>query len=235
MDVAALRPHAENVEIFGARDWKAYERIKASIAEHGVLQPLTVAPRPDGEGLWLLDGHDRADAARDLGIAEVPVIVRGDLDTRAKQICFMTESAQRKQFSHAQRARQERYAREAVLDEREALRADGERITQTIARMTGHRKRNRRRCRPYDNGSGARSSLRTMPSRRDDSGRNGCRCTTSRASRKRSGRSTGTISGRCSATCVSTRSTSGASLRCVRPFAQGAVAEVGEQRPVRAQ
>jgi ParB/RepB/Spo0J family partition protein len=53
----------------------AIERLAASIRQHGVLQPLLVAPNGD-DGYRLIAGHRRLCASQQAGLAEVPVIVR---------------------------------------------------------------------------------------------------------------------------------------------------------------
>lgn len=52
----------------------AIERLAASIGQHGVLQPLLVAP--NGDGYRLIAGHRRLRASQEAGLSEVPVIVR---------------------------------------------------------------------------------------------------------------------------------------------------------------
>jgi ParB family chromosome partitioning protein len=52
------------------------QSLAASIRQHGVLQPLIVAPHPDGAGYVLIAGERRLQAARLAGLESVPVIVR---------------------------------------------------------------------------------------------------------------------------------------------------------------
>ena len=47
-----------------------------SIKEIGVLQPIVVRPRPDGEGYELIMGERRLRATREAGLAEIPAIIR---------------------------------------------------------------------------------------------------------------------------------------------------------------
>jgi ParB-like chromosome segregation protein Spo0J len=56
-----------------------YKRILASIAEIGIVEPLVVARRPEGEGSYLLvDGHLRQAALLDLGKDEAPCLIADD-------------------------------------------------------------------------------------------------------------------------------------------------------------
>jgi ParB/RepB/Spo0J family partition protein len=56
-------------------DREQLERLRRSIEQHGVLQPLVVSPDADG-GYRLIAGERRYRAAGDAGLAEVPVLVR---------------------------------------------------------------------------------------------------------------------------------------------------------------
>ena len=52
------------------------QALAASIQLHGVLQPLIVAPNPDGAGYILIAGERRLEASRLAGLEAVPVVVR---------------------------------------------------------------------------------------------------------------------------------------------------------------
>ncbi|MBA2523396.1 MAG: ParB/RepB/Spo0J family partition protein, partial [Solirubrobacterales bacterium] len=56
---------------------EALERLAATIAEAGVLQPLVVRPLPDGR-YELIAGERRWRAARLAGLKAIPAIVRDD-------------------------------------------------------------------------------------------------------------------------------------------------------------
>lgn len=60
-----------------------------SIRQQGVLDPLMVAPRVEGTGWTLIDGHRRKNGALLAGLTEVPVNPRYDLVTEAQQIQVM--------------------------------------------------------------------------------------------------------------------------------------------------
>jgi len=61
----------------GVRETVKYRRIAASVAEVGLIEPLSIARQKDGSYL-LLDGHMRLDALRFLGATEVPCVVADD-------------------------------------------------------------------------------------------------------------------------------------------------------------
>ena len=54
---------------------RKFKQIQSSIAEIGLIEPLTVAPLPGGDGQYtLLDGHMRMHALRALGLEQVPCL-----------------------------------------------------------------------------------------------------------------------------------------------------------------
>lgn len=92
--VDRIVPHTRNVR----RDLGDLDELAASIKAMGVLQPLTVAPLVGSDlGDWvLIAGHRRHAAAAKAGVAEVPCVVRPDLNTHAKQLSAMlVENLQR--------------------------------------------------------------------------------------------------------------------------------------------
>lgn len=89
----AIQPHPSNPRRRAVAD----DELVTSVKEHGLVQPLVVAvlegPGSDtktgnwSEGRYLLiGGHRRLAAAKKAKLAEVPCVVRRDLDTDAKQI-----------------------------------------------------------------------------------------------------------------------------------------------------
>jgi ParB family chromosome partitioning protein len=73
-------------------DQSAVEELAASIAEHGVLQPLLVTPGPNG---WVLvAGERRLRAAQLAGLDRVPVIVR-TTEERERLALALVENLQR--------------------------------------------------------------------------------------------------------------------------------------------
>ena len=59
----------------GEMERAALDQLTRSIAQHGVLQPLLVAPN-GGDGYRLIAGHRRLRASQNAALSEVPVIVR---------------------------------------------------------------------------------------------------------------------------------------------------------------
>ncbi|MBS5688589.1 MAG: ParB/RepB/Spo0J family partition protein [Faecalibacterium prausnitzii] len=80
-------------------DDETLAELSASIAEHGLLQPIAVRPKPSG-GYLIVAGERRWRASRMAGLTEVPVIVKDVTDEQAMELmtrCDLTqEQAARK-------------------------------------------------------------------------------------------------------------------------------------------
>lgn len=76
-----------------------FQRLKESIASHGLVTPLTVRPRAEG-GYWLIAGERRLRCVRDLAIASVPVLVRDVSEAEARMLAVV-ENADRHDLSIA--------------------------------------------------------------------------------------------------------------------------------------
>lgn len=77
------------------------EQLRDSIAEHGVLQPLTV--RYKGDRFELIAGERRLRAARMAGLSEVPCIVM-DVDMEKSGIIALIENIQRRDLDFVEEA-----------------------------------------------------------------------------------------------------------------------------------
>ena len=60
-------------------DLGGQRRLEHSIEQRGILQPVLVDPREDGEYV-LVDGHRRIQAAAKLGLLEIPISIRASQD-----------------------------------------------------------------------------------------------------------------------------------------------------------
>ncbi len=78
------------------------EDLMNSIREHGIIQPLTVSARPDG-GYELIAGERRFRAAKMLGMATVPAIVRA-AKKDDKLILALIENIQREDLNPLEEA-----------------------------------------------------------------------------------------------------------------------------------
>lgn len=68
--LAALKLHPRNEEFFSNAEGEDFKRLKESIAEQGILTPLRVS-----SDMVIVSGHQRYRAAKELGMAQIPVIV----------------------------------------------------------------------------------------------------------------------------------------------------------------
>lgn len=101
VDVARIHPNPKQPRRSFPTDELA--ALAASLKEHGVLQPLVVTARPDGE-YELVAGERRLRAARIAGLRGVPVVVREGDDDRTKLVLALVENIQREDLNPIDRA-----------------------------------------------------------------------------------------------------------------------------------
>lgn len=90
-------------------------KFKASIAEHGVLEPVLVAPHPDVKGGFLLiAGERRWKGAKAAGHKTIPAIIRVGLTEAERIILQVTENSERQDLAPCEEGNQ--YMRLAELD-----------------------------------------------------------------------------------------------------------------------
>ena len=80
-------------------DEEALSELSASIAQHGILQPLLVRPLPGG-GYQLVAGERRWRAARMAGLEEVPAVIRELTDREAAELAMIDRKSTRLNSSH---------------------------------------------------------------------------------------------------------------------------------------
>ena len=83
-------------------DEDALADLSASIAQHGVLQPLLVRPMPDGS-YQLVAGERRWRASRMAGLTEVPVVIR-DMNEQESAELALIENLQREDLNPMEEA-----------------------------------------------------------------------------------------------------------------------------------
>jgi ParB family transcriptional regulator, chromosome partitioning protein len=83
-------------------DPAALEELKASIREHGVLQPIIV--RRGGGGFEIVAGERRVRACRALGLDRVPAVVR-EVDDAGMQTLALVENLQREDLNPIEKAK----------------------------------------------------------------------------------------------------------------------------------
>ena len=83
-------------------DEEALAELSASIAQHGVLQPLLVRPMPDGT-YQLVAGERRWRASRMAGLTQVPVVIREMQEQEAAELALI-ENLQREDLNPMEEA-----------------------------------------------------------------------------------------------------------------------------------
>ena len=83
-------------------DDETLAELSASIAEHGLLQPIAVRPKPSGSYL-IVAGERRWRASRMAGLTEVPVIVKDVTDEQAMELALV-ENLQREDLDPVEEA-----------------------------------------------------------------------------------------------------------------------------------
>lgn len=79
------------------------ENLKASIKEHGILQPLVVTQKDDGR-YELIAGERRLRSSREVGLEVVPVVVRGAMRDQQKLELALIENIQRQELNAVEEA-----------------------------------------------------------------------------------------------------------------------------------
>ncbi|MFA5975722.1 MAG: ParB/RepB/Spo0J family partition protein [Elusimicrobiota bacterium] len=90
-----VRPNAKQPRHTFSSD--SLNELSASIQERGVLQPILVAPLPDGS-YEIIAGERRWRAAQKAGLSEIPVILRGGTETERFEMALI-ENIQREDLN----------------------------------------------------------------------------------------------------------------------------------------
>ena len=99
LPVAAIAPNPDQPRRHFSRE--GLEELAASIAEHGVLQPLSV--RRGSQGYELISGERRLRAAKLAGLTEVPCIVV-NVDSQGSSLLALVENLQRRDLDFVEEA-----------------------------------------------------------------------------------------------------------------------------------
>jgi ParB family chromosome partitioning protein len=79
------------------------DELMESIEKDGVIVPLLARPNPNGEGYELISGHRRKLACSELGMKEVPVVVR-DLNDNQAVIAMVDSNLHREKILPSEKA-----------------------------------------------------------------------------------------------------------------------------------
>lgn len=99
VDKISPNPYQPRVEF----DEEKLKELAESIDKHGIIQPLTVKEKDDGEGYELIAGERRLRASKLIGIEEVPVII-GEFEEQQMAEIALIENLQRKDLNFLEEA-----------------------------------------------------------------------------------------------------------------------------------
>lgn len=83
----------------------AMAQMVESIQENGVISPIIVRPRTDGETYEIISGHNRVEACRRAGICQIPSFIREVDDDTAVILMVDSNLRQREELSDIEKAR----------------------------------------------------------------------------------------------------------------------------------
>ena len=99
-----------------------------SVREHGVITPILVRPRKDGDGYEIISGHNRVEACRRAGIETIPATIR-DLDDDTAIILMVDSNLkQREKLLPTEKAK-------AYLMKMEAMRRQAGRPSKNVSQV----------------------------------------------------------------------------------------------------
>ena len=81
VSIDVLKVHPRNTEFFDDISGREYEEFKHSIQEEGIISEVIVSP-----DMTIISGHQRYKAAKELGIAMIPIRIREDLIDEDKKL-----------------------------------------------------------------------------------------------------------------------------------------------------
>lgn len=93
MNIAELKNHPNNNATFRDLAGEEFEDLKASIRDHGIIEPVVI----NQHGV-IICGHQRVRACVELGIADVPVIVREVGSDEEHETLLIEENLRRRQL-----------------------------------------------------------------------------------------------------------------------------------------
>ena len=102
LSLDTIRPDPDQPRKVDTRSEK-FRELVSSVREHGVLEPITVRHREDGDYFQIITGERRYHAALEVGLTEVPAIVR-DIDDTTKAIHQLVENLQREDMNPVEEA-----------------------------------------------------------------------------------------------------------------------------------
>ena len=93
MNIADLKSHPSNNATFRDLAGEEFEDLKASIRDHGIIEPVVI----NQHGV-IICGHQRVRACQEIGITDVPVVVREVASDEEHETLLIEENLRRRQL-----------------------------------------------------------------------------------------------------------------------------------------
>ena len=137
-DISLDQLHNFKGHPFAVRYDDAMNHLLDSVRISGILEPLLVRPRANG-GYEILSGHRRVEAARKLGLGQVPCMIRDMNDDEATLVMTESNLTQREKLLPSEKAfawkMRTKAARRMMLQKKG--KSENERATDIVAREMG--------------------------------------------------------------------------------------------------
>ena len=104
IEIEKLSEHKENKDYFDDIIGVEFEELKDSIAELGVIEPLTVKETRKEE-YTIISGNQRFRAAKELGLKELPCIIKKFKNKEEEYHCMVDANIRRRQLTTSQKAK----------------------------------------------------------------------------------------------------------------------------------
>jgi ParB family chromosome partitioning protein len=131
IDLADIHPSPNNVR----EALTGIEELAGSMREVGLIQPLVVQKIPGHPGFQIVAGHRRHAAAKLLGLASVPCVIRRDMLPDEELVAMLVENGQRADLDPIEEARALNTLRSGGLTIAEVARKIGRSVGYVDSRL----------------------------------------------------------------------------------------------------
>ena len=121
---------------YSVPDNEELDLLAESIRENGVLHPIIVFPKEDGDGYLIISGHRRCAAAEKIGLTEVPAIVRNGISLAQATIEMVDTNIYRENITMSEKAKAYRMRMDAMKEELQGKRSTSN-LREIIADQVG--------------------------------------------------------------------------------------------------
>lgn len=121
---------------YSVPDNEELDLLAESIRENGVLHPIIVFPKEDGNGYLIISGHRRCAGARKIGLAEIPAIIRKDISLAQATIEMVDTNIYRETILPSEKAKAYQMRMNAMREELQGKRSASN-LREVIADQVG--------------------------------------------------------------------------------------------------